>query len=295
MARRDLFLACLIAFVWGLNFVVIQLGIDSFPPLMFSALRFLCAAVPLVFFLPRPTVSWRLILAIGLVLGVVKFALLFIGMDVGLSAGLASLVLQSQVFFTVILAYIVYREQPTPLQIGGIVIAFGGIALVATTVEAEGTLLGLGLVIAAGLTWAIANLLMKEAGPVNMVSLMVWISLIPPLPLILLSFYFEGWEANRAAFANLDLSGIGAVLYIAYLTTILAFAGWGRLIRDYGAGRIAPFSLLVPVFGMISSAVILGEEFGPVQLLAALLVLLGLVLTVIKPAVLRPLLRGKPG
>ena len=282
MRPFHIFLAVLVAAAWGFNFVVIRVGIDAFPPLLFSALRFLFAALPLVFFVPRPKVSWRIIFGIGLVLGVVKFSLLFVGMDVGLSAGLASLVLQSQAFFTVMLASLLLGEKPGSQQILGIFVAFSGIALVATTVDASVTSLGLTLVIAAGFAWACSNLLMKQAGPVNMFNLMIWVSLVPPLPLFLLSALFEGTDNGLAAISHLDWKGMGAVAYIAFVATIMGFAIWGKLIAQYGAGRVAPFSLLVPIFGMGSSALFLGEEFGPIRLAAAALVIIGLILTVIK-------------
>ena len=284
MRLSDILLAISVAAVWGFNFVVIRMGIDAFPPLLFSALRFTFAALPLVFFLPKPNVSWGIIFGIGLILGVIKFALLFIGMDVGLSAGLASLVLQSQAFFTVILASIFLAERPSPLQVTGILVAFVGISLVATTVDTNVTPLGLSLVLAAALAWAFSNLLMKKAGSVDMLSLIVWVSLIPPLPLIVLSLIFEGWNADIAALTHLTWKGGGSVIYIALLSTIFGFAVWGRLISIYGASRVAPFSLLVPIFGMGSSAIILGEEFSSIRLFAAFLVIIGLILTVIKPS-----------
>ncbi|MTH95746.1 EamA family transporter [Roseibium sp. RKSG952] len=290
MRLTDIFLAVLVAALWGFNFVVIHLGIDAFPPLMFSALRFVLAAFPLVFFLPRPKTGWGIILGIGTVLGVVKFALLFLGMDTGLSAGLASLVLQSQAFFTVILAALLLSERPSARQLAGIALAFTGIGIVALTMNGQTTHTGLTLVLSAAMAWALSNLLMKKAGQVNMLSLMVWVSLVPPIPLICLSLIFEGWQASADAITGLDLTGVGAVLYIAYAATIFGFAVWGKLISQYGAGTIAPFSLLVPVFGMTSSAVFLGEDLGATKLLAAALVISGLILTVLKPSkITRPL------
>lgn len=283
MRPLDIALAVLVAAVWGFNFVVIRVGIDNFPPLLFSALRFALAALPIVFFLRKPVTSWPIIIGIGLVLGVVKFSLLFIGMDVGLSAGLASLVLQSQAFFTVILAAVVLRERPKATQVLGIITAFAGIALIATTVDNSVTPLGLTLVITAGVAWACSNLLMKKAGPVDMLHLMVWVSVIPPLPLLALSYIFEGPEAIAASLTGMTWSGIGAVGYIAFAATIFGFAVWGKLIRIYGAGQVAPFSLLVPIFGMSSAALLLGEDFGLTRLTAAALVIIGLVLTVLKP------------
>ncbi len=282
MRPGHVLLAVLVAAVWGFNFVVIHVGISQFPPLLFSALRFTVASIPLVFFVRKPDISWRILLSIGLVLGVVKFSLLFVGMDKGVSAGLASLVLQSQAFFTAVLAWLVFKDKPRPIQVLGILLAFGGIGLIASTVDQSITPIGLSLVLAAGFAWAVSNLLMKLAGQVDMLSLIVWVSLIPPLPLLILSMFLEGPGAAAKAFSNLNGLGIGAIAYIAFAATILGFGLWGKLIRHYGASRVAPFSLLVPVFGMSFSALLLGENFGPVRLIAAILIIGGLILTVVR-------------
>ncbi len=292
MPLRHTLLATLVAAAWGFNFVVIHIGIGDFPPLLFSALRFTLAAVPLIFFVRKPDVPWSIILGIGGMLGVVKFSLLFIGMDMGLSAGLASLVLQTQAFFTIILAALLLGERPTGGQLAGMFVAFSGIALVASTVGGDLSALGFALAIAAALAWACSNLIMKKAGPVDMLGLMVWVSVIPPIPLLALSFMFEGQEAITAAFLNLRLEGVGATAYIAFVATIFGFAVWGKLINLYGAGKVAPYSLLVPIFGMTFSALLLGEEFGPLRLVAAALVITGLAInqmsgrnpTALKPA-----------
>ncbi len=283
MKIRHIALLVLVAALWGFNFVVIKIGLHNFPPLFFSALRFFFAAVPLVFFIRRPAVPMAIIIAIGLVLGVVKFSLLFIGMDVGVSAGLASLLLQSQAFFTVILAMLIYKERPRPLQYAGIGVAFAGMLLIAGTVDASFTMTGLAMVIAAGLAWACSNMLMKKAGKVDMLQLMVWVSLVPPLPLLAISFMVEGAGRDWEALTHLTLEGAGAVMFIAYIATIFGFAVWGYMIRHFGASEVAPFSLLVPVFGMSSSALILEEAFGPLRIAGAALVVAGLVLTVFNP------------
>lgn len=288
MKPVHILLLILVAAVWGFNFVVIRLGIDNFPPIFFSALRFLFAAIPLALILPKPDVPWRIIIGIGLVLGVVKFSLLFLGMSVGMPAGLASLVLQSQAFFTVILAVLVYGDRPRPTQIAGMIVAFSGVALIASTVNGDLTATGLALSIGAALAWAFSNLLMKKAGAVDMLRLMVWVSLVAPLPLLAISLAFEGWERDYQALTHVTWSGAGAVIYIAYLATIFGFAVWGAMIRRYGVATVAPFSLLVPVFGMSSAAIVLGEAFGPIRIIAALLIVSGLALNVFNPAWLRP-------
>lgn len=281
---RDLALAIAITAVWGLNFVIIRVGVDVIPPLMLSAARFLFAAIPLVFFVPRPDMPLRAFLGIAVMLGIFSFAFLFIGIDAGLSAGISSLVLQSQVIFTAALAVGFLGETVTKQQVGGIFIASVGIIILAWTSGTDGTFLGLILVLCAAVSWGISNLLMKRASKVDMLSLMVWMSLVPPVPLVLLSLVFEGIEANRLAWENLDFVRVGAVLYLAYAATVFGFGGWAMLIARYGAGRIAPFSLLVPVFGMASSSTFLGEAFDALQMSAAVLILCGLAFAIWVPS-----------
>lgn len=282
MRPIHILLALLVALVWGFNFVVIEVGIENFPPIFFSAVRFFLAALPLALILPRPDVPYRLVFGIGMFLGVIKFSLLFVGMKIGVPPGLASLVLQMQAFFTVILAAILLKERPGKVQLLGIAIAFCGIGLIMSTVEGNVSLLGLCLLIGAAFFWACSNLLMKKAGAADMLRLMVHVSVVAPLPLLLISLIFEGWQADYTALTSMTWLGLGAALYIAYGATIFGFGAWGYLIKTYGAGQVAPFSLLVPIFGMSSAALVLGEEIGTTKLLAAVLVITGLVLVVMK-------------
>ncbi len=273
-------MAVAITVVWGLNFVVIRLGVDVMPPLILSAARFLFAAFPLVFFVPCPKMPLGAFLGIACMLGIFSFAGLFLGIDAGLSPGIASIVLQSQVFFTAVLAVGFFGETLSRQQILGIFVAILGIAALAIEADGDGTLIGFLLVLGAAVSWAVSNLFMKRASQVNMLSLMVWVSLVPPLPLAALSLAFEGVEANVQAFEQLDATRIGVIAYLAYIATIFGFGGWAMLIARHGAGRVAPFSLLVPIFGMLSSAVVLGESFGALQIASAGLVIFGLALTV---------------
>lgn len=277
-------LAVAIAIAWGLNFVVIKIGLGDFPPLLFSALRFSLAAFPAVFFLPRPAgVGWGMLLAVGLVLGVVKFSFLFLGMHVGMSAGLASLLLQAQVFITIALVALLHHERPTRAQGLGMALGAGGLLVAATqiTPAAHGLMSwpGFALTLAAAATWALANLLMRRLGRIDMLRFMVWMSLVPILPLFILSFLFEGPETVTAALTHMSWSGAAAVLYIAGVATIAAYAGWGMLLVRYPAAQVTPFALLVPVIGMVSSALLLGERFTPGHMLAAGLILSGLLVT----------------
>jgi O-acetylserine/cysteine efflux transporter len=277
-------LAVFVAAIWGFNFVVIEVGLDSFPPFLFSAVRFALAAFPLVLFIGPPRVAWRWVLAVGFVLGVVKFSFLFIGMDMGMPAGLSSVVLQSQAFFTVLFAAIVLNDRPHAVQVLGIAVAFGGMGLIAMTQQGGAGLTALALVVAAGAMWGVSNILTKKSNAPDMFRLFAWACVVPPLPLFALSYVFEGPETIAATFAELTLLGAGTVAYMAYVSTLVAFALWGFLLRTYSASLVAPFSLLVPIVGIASATLLLDETFGPLRMAGTALVLVGLLGCVFGPA-----------
>lgn len=285
-------LALLVALIWGLNFVVIDVGLDEFPPLLFSALRFLVAALPALFFVGPPRVAWRWVLLLGLGLGVVKFGLLFGGMHAGAPAGLSSLVLQSQALFTVVFAAVLLKERPTPVRLLGTGIALAGIVLVIADFGADSPVGALLMVVGAAAVWSLTNIATRYAAPPDMLRFMVWVSAVPILPLIALSALVEGVEPGLHALANLDLAGAGAVLYVGWLATLVGFGIWGYLLRFYPATAVAPFSLLVPIFGMSSAALFLGEEVTPLRMAAAALVIIGVALA---SGVLRTGARRRPG
>lgn len=272
-------LAVLVTALWGVNFVVIDVGLDHFPPLLFCALRFLVAAVPAIFFVGLPRVSWRWIVAVGLALGVAKFGLLFIGMHEGMPAGLSSLVLQIQAVFTALFAAVVLAERPGRRRLLGMAVALTGIAVAAVDEGTSGPLLGFVLVIAAAAFWGVANVLTRMAAPPDPLSFMVWVSVVPVLPLLGLSLMFEGADPGMHALATLDWSGAGAIVYVAWGATMVGFGLWSFLLRTYDASAVAPFSLLVPVFGMSSAALLLGEGISPLRWLAAVLLVGGVALT----------------
>jgi O-acetylserine/cysteine efflux transporter len=277
MPRRHVLLATIVAAAWGLNFVVIEWGLEGAPPLLLCALRFMLAALP-VLFLPRPDVPWRLIAGIGLTLGVVKFGLLFTGMDVGMTAGLASLVLQCQVLFTVVLAAAVLGERVRPVAIGGLALGVAGFVVIGAARGGSVTLAGLALCVAAGGAWAVANLMMKRTSGADPVALIAWISLVPPLPLLALSLATESPSVG-------DLGGraLPAAAYIAFVATLGGFAAWSWLMRTYDAGQVASFALLVPIFGFTFGALLLGERITAAHVAGSALVLAGLAL-VLAPA-----------
>jgi O-acetylserine/cysteine efflux transporter len=278
MRPRHIAVAVMIAAIWGVNFVAIDVGLASLPPLLFAGLRFVAAAFPAVLFVRRPAIPWRWFALIGLPLGVGQFGLLFIGMHLGMPAGLSSLVLQTQALFTALFAAAMLRERPRRTQAAGMVVAFAGIALIGLSAGQGGTLLAFVLCLAAAGMWGLANIGLRTAGPPDAFAFMVWVSLVPPLPLLGLSLIFEGPRADAHALAHISLGGLGALGYIAYISTLVGFGCWGWLMRRYDAGQVAMYSLLVPPFGMSSAALFLGERITVVDAVAALLVVGGVAL-----------------
>lgn len=277
MRPRDIALAVALMAAWGINFVAIDIGLDRMPPLLFSALRFALAALPAIFFVGRPQVPWRWVLAVGFSLGVVKFGLLFAGMAAGMPAGLTSLVLQSQAVFTVVFAVALLGERPKARQWTGLAVAAAGILLVAARFTA-GPVGAFVLVLAASAAWGLSNLAMRRAAPPDMLRFMVWVSAVATLPLAGLSLILE-----RPSLPRFDLPLVGALLYIAGISTLAGFAVWGALIRRYGAATVAPFSMLVPIFGMASATLFLGETLHPSDLAAAALVIGGVLYGAARP------------
>ncbi len=288
MRPREILLALLVVVAWGINFVIIEVGLGTMPPLLLAALRFAVAALPAVF-IPRPPVPWPRFVFIGLVLFTGQFALLFISMKVGMPAGLASVVIQSQAFLTGPMAALVLGERISLRQIGGTGIAFLGLAAIATTAGGGGvTLAGLILCLGAALCWAIGNVALRGAGKVDMFAMVTWLSIVPPLPLLALSYLFEGPQAIETAFLHMGWAGVGAVAYIAIVSTNIGYGMWAYLLKLYPAAQVAPFSLLVPIVGIVSAALLLGEQFGPVRLAGMVLVFIGLIVAVFPFGRLRP-------
>ncbi|WRZ92797.1 EamA family transporter [Streptomyces sp. NBC_01007] len=288
MRPTHISLAVLVAAVWGVNFTVIEVGLAHFPPLLFSALRFLVAALPAVFFVGRPKVAWKWIVAVGLTLGVAKFGLLFIGMDAGMPAGLSSLVLQIQAVFTAVIAFAFLGERPTRVRLAGMAVALGGVVLAAVDEGTAGPLGAFALVIAAAACWGLSNVLTRKASPPDPLNFMVWVSTVPVLPLLGLSLLTEGPSRDLAALRALDWQGAAVVGYVAWVTTVFGFGAWGWLLHRHPASTVAPFSLLVPVFGMSSAALFLHESVSPLRWAAAALLVGGVALTSRAPRKVQP-------
>lgn len=287
MKLRDILLALVTVIIWGSNFVVIKIGLQELPPILFTAMRFTFAALPMVFFIKRPAISWKLLASYAMFQFAFQFTLLFSGMKLGLPPGLASLVIQLQAFFTIGLAVLVLGERPFFTQLLGALIAFSGMVLVALHLEAKATVIGFMMVVASGFCWAVANIFTKKIGKTNPMALVAWGALLASPPLALASLLIEGPAAWADAAANFSWVSAGAVFFQSYPNTILGFGIWSMLMRTYPTATIAPFTLLVPVTGMISAAIILGEPLQWWKITAGMLVLCGLALNQFGTAILR--------
>lgn len=283
MLPKDLLLALVVIVVWGMNFVVIKIGLDDMPPMLLGALRFLLAAFPAVLFIKRPQIPLRWLLAYGVTISLGQFAFLFSAMSVGMPAGLASLVLQSQAFFTLLFAVLLLGERFRLANLFGLLVAACGLLLIGLQGNGLMTLAGFLLTLCAAAMWALGNIVTRKLGKVNLIGLVVWGSLVPPLPFFALSWLLEGPEQIETALRAINLDTLLVLAYLAFGATILGYGLWSHLLSRYPASQVAPFSLLVPVVGISSSALLLDERLSTLQLVGALLVMLGLLLNVFGP------------
>ena len=283
---RDLALAGLVILAWGSNFTAMKIALEELPPFLFVALRF-AILLPLLAVLPRPQVSWRTILAVGALINMGQFAFLFSGMEAGVSAGLASLLLQAQVPFTILLSALVLGERVGPVQAAGIGLAVAGLAVFALGTGGNLTRPGLALVLCGALCWACGNLVLKRLEGVNMLALFVWASLIPPLPMLGLSLAVET-AAPAEALGALSARGWFAVVYVAMISTVLGYSLWAYLMSRHAAAVVTPFALLIPVVGIATSAAVLGERLTGAEVAGAAVVMAGLAVTLLAPG-----LRGR--
>lgn len=286
MTRKDGLLALLVVVVWGLNFVVIKLGLHNMPPLMLAGLRFMLVAFPAIFFVARPKIPFKLLLGYGLTISFGQFAFLFCAIKFGMPAGLASLVLQVQAFFTIILGAFVFGERLQGKQLAGITLAvFGVLVLIEASLNGQDVaLLGFMLTLAAGLSWACGNifnkLIMQHAARPQVMSLVVWSALIPIIPFLAASFILDGPDVMLRSLVDIDLITILSLVYLAFVATIVGYGIWGSLLGRYETWRVAPLSLLVPVVGLASAALLLDETLSALQLLGAVLIMAGLYINV---------------
>ena len=273
-------LGVLVAVIWGFAFVATKIGLQSFSPSQLAALRFLIASVPAVF-VARPRVSWPALVAIGSTLFAGQFLFQFFAIAHGMPPGLASVAVQTQAFFTVLFAALVLRERPTRRQLTGMAVAFAGLGSIGLTVERDLTVVGFCLAMMSAVSWGVGNVLVKRLAAVEMLNLTVWLSLVPPLPSLALSLALDGPAHLLRAASTASWLGVGAAIYLGLVATVFAYAIWGSLLRRYAVATVAPFALLVPFVGALSSWVVFGEQFGPLRLAGMALVLVGLSIIVL--------------
>jgi len=279
MRARDMGLAALTSVIWGFAFVTYKFGLESFSAPQLTALRFLIACLP-VFFVPPPKLPWSTIVLIGLTLFAGQFLLLFFAFALDMPAGLASVTQQTQAFFTVLLAAVVLHEIPRLRQCIGMIIAFAGLGLVGLTTGADLKPAALGLALAAALSWAIGNILVKRTAGAPVFPLMVWCSLVAPLPVLLLSYVVDPQPSLVGALMNASWQSVATAIYLGTLATPVAYGMGSYLLQRYPASVVAPFALMSPATGILSSALILGEVFGPVRYAGMALILAGLAVIV---------------
>ena len=279
MSGAHVVLALLVAVIWGLAFVATRIALDVVSPPQLTALRFLVAAVPALW-LARPPVPWGALVLAGLFLFAGQFLLQFFGITLGMPPGLASIVIQTQALFTIVFSAVMLGERPSPRQWTGTAIAFAGLAVIAATVGQDLTVIGLSLTGLAAVSFGIGNVLVKRLPPVDALHLVIWLSLVPPVPSLALSAFLDGPRALVTALAAASWLQVAAILYLGVVATVLAYAIWGWLLRRYVVATVAPFALLTPFVAAYASSLVFGERFGALRLAGMALVMLGLAVIV---------------
>jgi len=292
LPASHLLLALAIVAVWGTNFVVIKISLASFPPFLFAALRYVFAFLPAALLLPRPKVSWINLCVYGLAVGVGQFGVLYYAIDGYISPGLASLVIQTQVFFTIGFAMLFAKERLKLYQAVAVGVAMIGLGIIAVHTDATTTVLGLTLVVFCGFSWGIANTASRCAGAINMLSYVVWASVYAIPPLFAIALIFEGgWGSMSSSLTSAPLSAWLGVFWQSWGNTLFGYGAWAWLLSKHPAAVVAPAPLLVPIFGMGASAIFLAEPLPAWKVLAASLVLAGLVVNLFWPSLRNRLTR----
>lgn len=283
LSRGDLLRALGVVVIWGLNFVVMKVGLQDVGPMLLGAMRFALAALPFLLFVKFPNLPWRYVVGYGLAQGLGQFGFLFLGLKLGMTAGMASVVMQTQAFFTLLLAVPVLGERARGAQWLGLGVALAGLLLIATA-HGDGpgqmTLAGFVLTLSAAFMWAVSNLVARLANRVadyDPLPFIVWSSVFPIAPFLLLAVWMDGPQLVWQQVAGLSFRSLLVVLFLAWFATLLAYSLWTRLLKRHPAGRVTPFSLLVPVVGLWAAWVFFGELPLPQQWLGTGLVLMGLV------------------
>jgi O-acetylserine/cysteine efflux transporter len=281
MTIIDTLSALLIVTIWGFSFVAIKLGVGDMPPLMLTALRFLLAAIPMIFILARPKIPLRYMVGFGVMLGACMFGLINSAIKLGMPTGLTSIIIQLQAFVTIIVSFFVFKEKPHIWQILGAIIGFIGMAIIGISKSEGVTPLPFFLLVGAGCSWATANIITKLATrAINMFAFVAWSSLFAPLPLIVLSLFFEDHGALLRGLSHPTRDVIISTVFLAVAATLIAYGMWTRLLSRYSAAHVTPFALLVPIEGFTAGHFIYNEAFDIYALIGSFTVFSGLALSV---------------
>ncbi|QKF80641.1 EamA family transporter [Halarcobacter ebronensis] len=278
MKKNDLFLALFITFVWGINFSFIKLGLQYIDPFILSGIRFLLCAFPFVFFIKKPDIKFKYIFSYGILFGVGLWGIVSLGIYFGISAGMASLILQMGVFFTVILASLLLNEHISFIKKIAFAIALLGLALIISVTDGSITIIGLILVLIGAISLSFTNIIIKVAGTKNLFSFMVWASLFSPIPLFILAYLTGGEIVFEQFIENLNPTGIFSIAFQVYPTTLLGYYIWNSLIHEYPISSVAPLGLLVPIFGIAGSHFIFNEQIGDMKLIASTIIIIALMI-----------------
>ncbi|TFY88842.1 EamA family transporter [Pseudomonas kairouanensis] len=276
MLKKHLALAVLVTLVWGLNFPITKLGLRGIDPFVLTGIRFTLAALPLVFFIKRPAVPFGYVAAYGVIFGLGMWGVINYGIQVGVSPGIASLIIQLSVFFTLGWGVVLFNETLRDAQLVGAGLALIGLSGIIVNQDGSHAVLGVMLIVFSALAWSVGNVIIKKSGVKEIFSFMVWASLFPPIPLLLMAWCMHGSTAFENLPASLNATVIGSILFQVYLATHFAYWGWNSLLKAYPVSTVAPLSLLIPVFGLASSVLIIGEQVSTPDLISMAIILTGL-------------------
>lgn len=287
MPILHIFLALIVSTIWGINFIFIKISLTEVSPLLLCALRFLLASFPAIFLVKKPIIPAKILISYGLIMFALQFIFLFLGMHLGMTPGMAGLIMQVQMFFTMIFAAILLKEIPSVEQLVGALVSFLGIGMVATHFDQNISILGFLCILGAAATWGIGNLITKKHPVNNMMSLIVWGSFIAAIPLVILSLVIDGPHNIITSIQGMSLKGMMAIAYIVCMSTWLAYGIWSWLISRHPVGEVVPFTLLVPIVGLLSSVIVFSEPLQSWKLMAGFLVISGLCISRLQLRLLR--------
>ncbi|AMJ41231.1 MAG: EamA family transporter [[Clostridium] symbiosum] len=292
MKLRDRGLAVFVIILWGINFTVIKFGINEMSPMLLVTLRYIFAALPAIFFVKRPDTNWKYIVAYGLAVGVGQFSCLFYAEYIGMPAGVASVVLQAQAFFTILLAGVLFKERIGAGQIAGLIVACMGLILISGSIGAQGggTVIpgkAFLLTIIAALFWGISNIIIRYASKeaeeqgknLNMFNMVIWSSSVPPIPMMMAALIIDKPVQVWYQLSHINVLALFSILYLAFFATLIGYGLWSTLLAKYPASKIAPLSLLVPVVGLTTAQKLLGEKLTTIQWIGGLIIIFGLLIS----------------